>query len=362
VLDWRQRENRIEGNVRMGDQIGYDMVQEQELFDSMREKLNEEQVACFNAIVAAVASHEQDLQQQMPSCAFFLHGPAGTGKTFLYNYLCSHFRAQGKVVLCVASSGIAAQLLSGGRTAHSRFKITLSNDPNGVCNITRNSYLGDLIRRTSLIIWDEVPMQHKACFEVVNRTLNDVCNSGDRQLFGGIPTILGGDFAQILPVIRCGTRHSTALASIQYSLFWCHLTILYLKTSMRIIASEANNVFLTFLGVRVTKELLYGMLPLPAYIRRVSTVDQLCDHLYPQSLLNEAVTLHSALAGRAILAFRNETLTEFNDVLLERMPGVEHRFEAVNRVHVAEDMAAAEPFAVEYLQSINLASIPPSCL
>jgi len=99
VLDWRQRENRVEGNVRMWEEMGYNMVQAQELFDSMREKLNEEQVACFNAIVAAVESHEQDLQQQMTSSAFFLHGPAGTGKTFLYNCLCSHFRAQGKVVL-----------------------------------------------------------------------------------------------------------------------------------------------------------------------------------------------------------------------------------------------------------------------
>ena len=105
--------------------MGYDMVEEQVLFDSMREKLNEEQSTCFNAIVAAVVSHEQNPQRQVPSGAFFLQGPAGTGKTFLYNCLCSHFRAQGKIVLCMASSGIAAQLLPGGRTAHSRFKIPL---------------------------------------------------------------------------------------------------------------------------------------------------------------------------------------------------------------------------------------------
>ena len=78
--------------------------------------------------------------------------------------------------------------------------------------------------------------------------------------------------------------------------------------------------------------------------------------------MNAAIAIHCALAGRAILAFRNETVTEFNDVLLERMPDDEHRFEAVNHVEVAEDMAVAEPFAVKYLQSINLASIPPSCL
>ena len=44
------------------------------------------------------------------------------------------------------------------------------------------------------------------------------------------------------------------------------------------------------------------------------------------------------------------------------MPGVEHRFEAVNHVNIGEDAAAAELFAVEYLQSICLASIPPSSL
>jgi len=74
----------------MGEEMGYDMEQERVLFDTMRERLNEEQVASFNAIVAAVESHEQDPQQQEPSGAFFLHGPAGTGKTFLYNCLCCH--------------------------------------------------------------------------------------------------------------------------------------------------------------------------------------------------------------------------------------------------------------------------------
>jgi len=180
--------------------------QEGETSVTLRQQLNEEQGACLRQIVAAVESYDSDPVHQNVNNAFFLHGPAGTGKTFLYNCLCSHLRSQGKIVLCVASSGIAAQLLPGGRTAHSRFKIPLSNDINAVCNITHNSDLGELIRKTSLIIWDEVPMQHKACFEAVNRTLNDLCNRGEERVFGGIPVVLGGDFAQILPVIRRGTR------------------------------------------------------------------------------------------------------------------------------------------------------------
>ena len=362
VLDWRQNVNQAGGNVGIGEKLEYYRVQEQMLFDSMREKLNEEQVVCFNAIVAAVEHYEQEPEQQELSGAFFLHGPAGTGKTFLYNCLCSYFRAQGKIVLCVASSGIAVQLLPDGRTAHSRFKIPLTNDINAVCNITRNLFLADLIRRTSLIIWDEVSMQHKACFEAVNRTLNDVCRTGDQRLFGGLPIVLGGDFAQILPVIRRGARQLTVLASIRHSSVWNRLRILRLRRSMRMITSEANYEFLFFLREMVTNPLLYGNMRPPPYMRRVSTVDQLCDHLYPQALLNKAVTTHGALVGRAILAFRNETANDFNNVLLERMPGEEHRFEAVNHVNVDDDAAAAEPFAVEYLQSISLAFISPSCL
>jgi hypothetical protein len=362
VLDWQEEGVRARGNGIMGEELGYNVEMERGLADRMQGQLNEEQVACFNDIVAAVELYEQDPQQQTSSKAFFLHGPAGTGKTFLYNCLCSHLRAQGKIVLCVASSGIAAQLLPGGRTAHSRFKIPLSNDVNAVCNITRNSPLAELIRNTSLIIWDEVPMQHKACFEAVNRTLNDVCNVGGQRVFGGIPTVLGGDFAQILPVVRRGTRQATVLACIQHGSIWEHLKVLKLKTSMRVIASDANGVFLTFLHDLVANPLHHGQLQLPGYIRQVSTVDQLCDLLYPQALLNDATTTHCALIGRAILAFRNDTVNDFNNVLLERMPGQEHQFEAVNHVAVTEDAAAAEPFAAEYLQSLNLASIPPSCL
>jgi len=78
--------------------------------------------------------------------------------------------------------------------------------------------------------------------------------------------------------------------------------------------------------------------------------------------LNEATTTHSALVGRAILGFRNDTVHDFNNVLLDMMPGQEHQYHAVNHVAVAEETAAAEPFAAEYLQILDLASLPPYCL
>ena len=205
-------------------------------------------------------------------------------------------------------------------------------------------------------------MQHKTCFEAVNWTLNDICHTNDSSLFGGIPTVLGGDFAQILPVVRRGSRQATVQACLQHSSIWNSLQVLRLMTSMRIVATNTNQIFLDFLHRLVNDQTMYGKVELPQFIRKVETIDTLCDQLYPQVLLNEAVTSHSALIGRAILAFKNDTVNDFNDSLLNKMPGTEHRFEAVNKVELSDEAAVSEPYAVEYLQSINLASIPPSSL
>ena len=105
----------------------------------------------------------------------------------------------------VASSGIAATLLPGGRTAHSRFKIPLKLDEDSTCSISHNSDIAELIKQTSLIIWDEAPMQNRLAFECLDRSLRDIMKSVSPNMydkpFGGITVLLGGDFRQILPVI-----------------------------------------------------------------------------------------------------------------------------------------------------------------
>jgi len=62
------------------------------------------------------------------------------------------------------------------------------------------------------------------------------------------------------------------------------------------------------------------------------------------------------------MAFCNDTIDNFNNLLAERMPGAEHSLKAANYMDIGEDAALAEPFAVEYLQSINLALLLASCL
>ena len=55
----------------------------------------------------------------------FIDSPGGTGKTFLSGIILAYVRRNGKIALAVASSGIAATLLPGGRTAHVAFKIPI---------------------------------------------------------------------------------------------------------------------------------------------------------------------------------------------------------------------------------------------
>jgi len=140
---------------------------------------------------------------------FFLYDYGGTGKTFIWRAMCAALRSKGEIVLAVASSGIAALLIPGGRTAHSRFCIPFNIDECSTCTIEPDSPLAKLIAKAKLIIWDEAPMMHKHCFEAVDRTFRDILKKVDSRNkhipFGGKVVVFGGDFRQILPVMPRST-------------------------------------------------------------------------------------------------------------------------------------------------------------
>ncbi|GKA89830.1 DNA helicase [Tanacetum coccineum] len=159
--------------------------------DSLIPRLNEDQKLIFDEITQAVKTNVQKL--------IFVYGHGGTGKTFLWKTIASALRFEEKIVLAVASSGIASLLLPSGRTAHSRFQIPVNLHDECTCNIKKNSQLADLLRHTSLIIWDEAPMNDRRCFEALDRCLKDVLDNPNT-LFGGKSIMLGGDFRQTLPV------------------------------------------------------------------------------------------------------------------------------------------------------------------
>ncbi|WOG92588.1 hypothetical protein DCAR_0311861 [Daucus carota subsp. sativus] len=169
---------------------------------------------------------------------FFVYGSGGCGKTYLWRTLISKLRSERHIVLPVASSGIAATLMPGGRTAHSRFKIPIVLDEYSMCAINHKSDIAELLKRTRLIIWDEAPMQHRYTFECLDRSLKDIMKSVDSRLselpFGGITVVLGGDLRQILPVIPQASRAEIVAACITRSRLWRLATVFQLKQNMRL--------------------------------------------------------------------------------------------------------------------------------
>jgi hypothetical protein len=108
------------------------------------ESLNDEQRYAYDEIMSAIDTDAGGL--------FFVDGPGGTGKTFLYRALLAKLRNQQKLAVATATSGVAASIMSGGRTAHARFKIPLTIDDGGYCSFTKQSGTATLLRTASLII------------------------------------------------------------------------------------------------------------------------------------------------------------------------------------------------------------------
>uniref|UniRef100_A0A453JV05 ATP-dependent DNA helicase n=1 Tax=Aegilops tauschii subsp. strangulata TaxID=200361 RepID=A0A453JV05_AEGTS len=95
----------------------------------LSDSLNSDQRAAYDEIMSAIDRDEGGV--------FFVDGPGGTGKTFLYRALLAMVRGQKKIAIATATSSVAASIMPGGRTAHSRFKIPLGIDDGGCCSFTK---------------------------------------------------------------------------------------------------------------------------------------------------------------------------------------------------------------------------------
>ena len=120
---------------------------------------------------------------------FFLDGPAGTGKTFLYNTLISYLRGQNKTVLASAFTGIAGNLLKGGTTVNSMFGIPLVVDKNTVSTIRHGTKKAEEILQSDVALIDEASMIPGVSLEVINKLLKDL--TGNPAPFGGKIILLG---------------------------------------------------------------------------------------------------------------------------------------------------------------------------
>jgi hypothetical protein len=179
----------------------------------------------------------QDLQRRNQQYLIFVDAPGGCGKTFVFNCLLAWYRSQELYVLAVATTGIAALQLAGGKTVHTGLKVPL--DTTGTrqgkfpLNIDRNTKLGEFVlHKISLLLWDEAAMADKDLLESVDFTFRELRN--DDRPFGGVCVLLGGDFRQCLPVVPGATREEQVAHSILTSPVFRQFAKERLHTNIRV--------------------------------------------------------------------------------------------------------------------------------
>ncbi|KAL1364794.1 hypothetical protein AAHE18_03G242700 [Arachis hypogaea] len=201
-------------NSMIMNEMNYDIDQLREEHDANLDKLTDEQKLIYERIIDTVANKRPRF--------FFVYGFGGTRKTFLSRLLSFCLRSEWRIILNVASSGIASLLLPNGRTAHSLFCIPIELNE------------------------EYAPMMNKLAFEALDRTFHDLMSSNVASArdipFGGKVIVLGGDFRQVLPVIPKETRAEIVMTSINSSIIWKHCKVMWFMWLIKNLRLGKNSV------------------------------------------------------------------------------------------------------------------------
>ena len=368
--------NAYSVNRLIQEEMAYDTESLEEEANMSYLKLNQSQKDAFHQIVNSVLHNEPKF--------FFVSDHGGTGKTFLWNTIVSYLRAQKKIVLTVASSGVASLLLPNGRTAHSRFRIPIDIDELSTCDIKRGSKLAELLIETTLVIWDEALMTNKQCFEALDRSLRDIMSqlnieAGNRP-FGGKVVVLSGDPKQILPVIENGSKSQIIGASIVRSYLWNHVTKIHLTENMRLrklhpndpqyidlqnfnnwilsvgngaISETHNNSAEDYIDIKTIK------IPAEMLIQTTGNkIQALVEFAYPD--FKENFYKPDYVKERAILSTTNDIVDEINNYMIDLVPGKEREYYSADTISKCSDSTndAQILYPVEYLNTLNANNFP----
>ncbi len=159
----------------------------------------------------------------------FLTGEPGSGKTHTINEYVQYLHAHGIDPAITASTGIAATHIHG-QTIHSWSGIGIKKflSPYELDTIASNEHVIRRVRKTTVLIIDEVSMLDAATLDAVDQVCREVRQTAEP--FGGIQVILVGDFFQLPPVTRGDEKPSFAFRAKAWksmSPLVCYLTEQY---------------------------------------------------------------------------------------------------------------------------------------
>ncbi|AQK59598.1 hypothetical protein ZEAMMB73_Zm00001d053542 [Zea mays] len=295
---------------------------------ALKDSLNEEQRAAYDKILSAIDTDQGGL--------FFVDGPGGTEKTYLYRVLLAMLRSHGKIAVATATSGVAASIMPGGRTAHSRFKIPLTID-DGAASMTK-----------------------RQAIEALDNSMRDIMGRPELP-FDGKTIVFGGDFRQVLPIVHKGSRAQVVASSLRMSYLWESMSHLKLVSNMRAKNDPWFVEYLLRVGGGTEDTNSDGDICLPdevcvPYSGSDSDLDNLIDFVFPN--LNENMSDSTYITSRAILSTRNDWVDMINAKMIDRFQG-EHM------VYHSFDSAMDDPhnyYPPEFLNTLTPNGLPPHVL
>ena len=230
---------------------------------------------------------------------------------------------------------------------------------NSVCSILKHSSLAELLKTAKLIIWDECSAQHCFAFKAVNRTLCDLWDNNE--IFGGITTVLGGDFLQTLPVVKMNLWSPVVHACLLSSLLWPVIksNVIKLEKNMRVGLGDDNQVFAIWL-----RQLAAGVInsedqtvDLPKSILcPTGLIAVLIAHVYPQIACPQPP---SYFQERCLLAPQNTEVSEINKEVLDLFPGEEYHLWVINHALDLETLLEDDTnYSLEVLHTFTPSGFP----
>ncbi|XP_062186026.1 ATP-dependent DNA helicase PIF1-like [Phragmites australis] len=217
-----------------------------------------------------------------------------------------------------------------------------------------------LLRMASLILWDEVSMTKRQAIEALDKSLRDIMEKPDLP-FGGKTIVFGGDFGQVLPVVRKGTRAQIINATLRRSYLWKNMQKPRLVRNMRAQSDPWFSNYLLRIGNGTEETVKDDNVKVPneicvPYTGAESDIDNLIDTVFP--MLATHMSNSDYITSRAILITRNENVDDINMRLIERFPGDE-------MVYHSYDLAVDDPnnyYPPEFLNSLTPNGLPPHIL
>ena len=204
----------------------------------------------------------------------FITGSAGTGKTYLLNQYIFYLKSRKIIPTVVAPTGIAASHLQG-QTIHSFFSLGIRDtvDDYYVESLLEKKYLQTRFSKLKVLIVDEISMVSPEIFTSMDRILR-AFKENDLP-FGGVQTILSGDFFQLPPISKVPKDKRFAWQSASWkelSLKTCYLQEKFRQDDNVLISilddirsGNISTQSYELLNTRVHKDLETGFTPTKLY-------------------------------------------------------------------------------------------------